>query len=787
MLIHFLKIGFRNLIRNKFFAFLNISGLSLGMACCILIMLWVVDELSVDNFHGNNLYAVYIRTESNGQVNAGYGTPAIMAAELKRSIPEIQYASGFGFPWAHSETFRVGNVVHKFDGSRADADFFQMFNYQLLAGNVKTALSDLNGLAISRKMATMFFGSPQEALGQFILFENRKELVVTAVFDDLGAHSSNKFDYLLNWETLLAENPNLKNSWQAFQVNSYVALSPSSSSEDVRTKLTKFLDGYLKIDNVKFEVALQPYNEVYLQSKFENGMPKGGRIEYVRIFIGVAFFILIIASINFTNLSTARAMKRTKEIGVRKVVGSSRMALVVQFLGESIFLSFFALLLAIIIVFLALPAFNQLMVKEITFPVLRPLYWAALLAVMAVTGILAGTYPALLLSNFQAAKVLKAQNVTGIKSLWLRKGLIVFQFFLSTTMVIVTIVVARQTQFFQSKQLGYDRENVLYILLEGDLVKSYQIFKNKAIDIPGVQYVDRSSETPHAMGFVTTAVNWAGKDANTVVGFKPTSVGYDFVKLMNLQITQGRDFSKDFADSSSFIVNEKAVKEMGMKDPIGASVSIWDKKGKIVGVLKDYHTYSLHQPILPLIVDVQEQLNFGMVLIKTEPGKAQQVLGDLEKIYKELNPNFAFTYSFMDEEYNKMYRSENMITKLCYSFAAIALAISCLGLLGLAMYSTEQRMKEIGIRRVHGSSAVDIAKMLLWDFLKLICLSFLIAVPVSVYLMNQWLQEFAFSIGLSWWIFVVAGIACVAVAMATISYQTIRASLTNPIETLRVE
>jgi putative ABC transport system permease protein len=511
---------------------------------------------------------------------------------------------------------------------------------------------------------------------------------------------------------------------------------------------------------------------------------------------------LIIACINFMNLATARSTKRAREIGVRKVVGSSRLSLVSQFFGESFMLSFIALILSTALTQALLAPFNSLTGKHITSPIMEPSYWIVLFVLVMITGLVAGSYPALYLSALKPTRILRGTLRFTNTAVWFRKGLVCFQFALSIALVIVTIVVSKQTRYVQHTNLGYDRDNLVYLQLEGDLNSKYALFKERASTMPGIAMVDRSTEAPHAMAFVVDedngfaetntgndAIQWEGKEKNASVGFKPASVGFDFVKIMNLKVVEGRDFSRSHATDSAdaFMVNEEAVKQMGMKDPIGRWISAWQKKGHIVGILKDFHTNTLREPIKPLIIDVKEYEYFGVIIVRLEPGKTKEGLASLETVCREVNPNYPFAFQFLDQEYDKLYRNEKVITKLTNIFAVLGIAISCLGLLGLVMLAGEQRTKEIGIRKVLGATVSNIVNLLSKEFLVLVLLSFFIAAPVSGYFMNQWLQGFAYKIELSWWIYAMAGAFAIVVALFTISVQAFQSAIVNPVKSLRSE
>jgi putative ABC transport system permease protein len=803
MIKSYFKIAWRNITRHKVHTAINVIGLALGMTCCLFIFLWVQDERHIDNFYpdGKNIYTVYQTVTSEGKAEGSYSTPIkytnttpiYFLEGCKEAVPEIKeeafYKTGYELPWGHAETFRVGEKMLKLEGSRASKDFFKVFSYPLLEGDPATALKDVSSMAISRKMAELLFGSPAAAIGKTIRYENRLDFVVAGVFENLPTESSLKFDFLLPWEA--QQKGILEYSSDHFQT--FVRLSETANTQNTAASINRFLQSRIdKKVGVSVQVGLLRFGDQYLHSIFVNGRPESGRIEYVRIFSGVAIFILIIACINFMNLATARSVKRAKEIGLRKVVGSTRGHLIGQFLGEALLFSFLAMLLSVILLALLLPSFNQFTGKQMPSPLTQPSFWISLTCLMLVTGLVAGSYPALYLSSLQPIRVIKGVIRFTQGAIWFRKGLTVFQFVLSILLIIATIVITRQTSYVQNTHLGYDRENLVYIRIEGELLKrnNYLSFKDQASKMPGIAMVDRSTEAPHAMDFVVDdAINWEGKPKNAVIGFKPASVGFDFVKLMNLKIAEGRDFSRLNATDSAdaFMVNEEAVRQMGLQHPLGKWVSAWKKKGHIIAVLKDYHTHSLHEPIKPVMIDVKEYEDFGVVIVRTQPGKTKAALVSLAKVYKDINPDYPFAFQFLDEEYRKLYNSELIISKLSVLFATLAILISCLGLLGLVMFASEQRFKEIGIRKVLGASLGQIITLFSKDFLQLILLAFLIAAPLAWYFLHRWLQDFAYKIVLSWWIFALAGGISILIALLTMSYQALKAATANPVKSLRAE
>jgi len=789
MLKNFFKVAIRNLWKHKGYSFLNIFGLAMGMTCSLLILLWIQDERTVDAWHtkGDRLYRVYERQYYDGKVESGYYTPGLLSVEMKKVLPEVELASGF--TWEDDNTFQVGEKILKERGCSAGSDFFQMFSYPLLEGNPATALPGPMGIAISRKMAVDFFGSPREAIGKPIRYQNKKNFTVTAVFENVPEASSAKFDYLLNWDNFLDDNGWAK-EWGNNGPGTLLLLRKDANADLVRKKITHFLNNYNKEQDKSFrvELGMQRTRDMYLHSTFKNGEVAGGRIEYVRLFSIVAIFILLIACINFMNLTTARSVKRAKEIGIRKVVGAVRPALIRQFISEAVLLAFFSMILALGLLVLVLPFFNQMTGKHIAFPYGSSSFWLWMAALTLVTGAIAGSYPALFLSSFQPIRVLKGSLKFGGGAAWLRKGLVVFQFVLSIVLIIGTIVVASQVNYVRTMNLGYDRENLVYIPLEGDLTGKYKTFKEEALRLPGVSDVSRITQDPTQIENTTYGVDWDGKDPNVRPMFTQVSVGYDMSRTLRLQFVAGRDFSPDFAtDSVGYIINESALKKIGYKDPIGKRLTFWQKKGTIVGVLKDFHFNSLHEPIQPLIIRLQDAEVWGNALVRTKAGQTKQALVELERLCRGLNPKFPFTYRFADEEYQKLYKSEAIVHSLSNCFAFLAIFISCLGLLGLAMFTAEQRTKEFGIRKVLGARVGTLFGLLSKEFLLLVLIAFVVASPLAWWAMHAWLQNFAYHIAVQWWVFLLAGGAALLIALVTVSFQALKVAVANPVKSLRTE
>ncbi|HMF72120.1 MAG TPA: ABC transporter permease [Flavitalea sp.] len=788
MIKNYLKTAWRNLIRNKSFSIINISGLALGITCSLLIVLWVTDERKMDAFHTNSdyLYQVIERNSFDGKTEASYLTQGLLAEELKRVIPEVQFAAAL-----ESNTnanFVAGNKTGKMDGSFAGADFFKMFSYPVLHGTAANALSNPGSIAISRKMAEYFFNSADQAIGKTISYVNGDNLLVSAVFENTPVNSSQQFDFLRTWKDYVNQNA-WTTGWSSTSPATLVQLQKDADLTKVQSRIKDFIHLYRpKIAGSHTELELQPYNEKYLHSSFKDGYIDGGRIEYVRLFTLVAIFILVIACINFMNLATARAGKRAKEVGVRKAIGAVRSVLIGQFVSEAILITFIAAIIALVLTVAILPVFNTLTGKQLLVPFSNPLFWLSLSGLLIITGFIAGSYPALFLSSLKPVRVLKGTLRFGKGALIFRKGLVVFQFALSIILMISMVVIYRQMAYTQSKNLGYDRDNLIYLPVEGELIRNYAFFKEQANKLAGITNVSIMKETPTVIGHHKGDVEWQGKDPNLITSFSDAAVGYDFVKTLKLKIKEGRDFDKAFGmDSLGFIVNETAVKKIGYKDPIGQPLSLGNRKGTIIGVVEDFHFNSMHQAIEPLIIRLDESPAWGSILVRTAPGQTKQAIAGLQTLTKETNPKFPFTYEFSDQAYAKLYHSEEIVSKLTNGFAILAIVISCLGLFGLAMFTASQRVKEIGVRKVLGATVQDIVVLLSANFLKPVVIAMLVAFPVAGLIMNQWLQDFAYKINIEWWIYALAGLATVVIALLTVSFESVKSALTNPVKNLRSE
>ncbi|MEO6288104.1 MAG: ABC transporter permease [Dyadobacter sp.] len=786
MFKNYLKIAWRNLVKNKTFSLINILGLALGMACSLLIMLWVQDEVRMDRFHKNDarLFSVMENQYYSGSINTFASTPGILAENIVKDIPEIQMASQL--LWEESPVLMAGDVFDNEKGRYAQGDFLTMFSFELSQGDPKTALKRPDGIVISQKLADKYFKG-HDPMGKTIRVDNKDNVIVTGILKEISAYSSMQFDFLMSYDRW-QKNNKWSQEWGNNGPRCVVMLSGNTSVEKVNAKIKGYIKTKNKDSNV--ELFLINYGESYLYSNWEAAKQNGGRIEYVRMFTIIAIFILIIACINFMNLATARSVKRAKEVGLRKVVGAYRSSLIAQFMGESILITILALFLAIVLVVVLLPSFNTLTEKKLHLDFLDPSLLLLLLGLAAMTGLIAGSYPALFMSSLNPVVVLKGALKFKPSAAYFRQGLVVFQFGLSILLILSMIVVYNQIQYIQNKNLGFARENLLYISdIERGMAKNFSSFKQALENEPGIKSVTSSQANPLSYGSSTQGVRWPGKDTTQQLLFNVNPSGYGFVKTMGIKLLDGRDFSPEFGtDTSNYLINEAAAKKIGYKDPVGKELTMWGKKGKIIGLMKDFHIGSLHVAIEPLIVSLQpKQDTWGAALIRTEAGRTTQAIANIEKLFKQYSPGIPFKYHFADEEFGNLYKAENVVSKLSSYFAFLAIFISCLGLFGLAAFTAEQRTKEIGVRKVLGASIANVVGMLSMDFVKLVALAALIAFPIAWYFLRGWLDKYAYRIDIEWWYFVVAGIAALLIALFTVSFQAIKAALMNPVKSLKSE
>lgn len=779
MIWNYFKLTWRNIKANKVLSFLNILGLTSGLFCFLLIYLWISSENSVNKYHANNdnLYSIYLTTSDGAEY--GYGTPSLLYKELKEKIPEFESVAAMSSN-DRSYTFSNSQKVLKQNGKFVSEDYFNMFSFNILEGNASDALSIPNAVVISKDMAELFFDDANSAIGQTLTFENSKALKVTMVFEVGSKNTTEKGDFYISFDSLFADSPWMSD-WKNLANYTFVQLTAGTDVKQVVAKLKPFLEDY---NLGVFEIQLQPYGDSYLYADLKNG---SGKIEYVRLFGIIAFLIMLIASINFMNLASAGSIKRAKEIGVRKVLGAGKSSLVGQFLGEAILLSLSSLFFAIILIALVLPVFNQITDKNIDLANLPASTWIMVFLITFIVGILSGSYPAFLLSSFKVTDIFKKKIETSSRTKWIRKALVVFQFTISVVFISCMLIISKQINYVQNKDIGFERENLLAVTLSEDLQKNFDAFKTGALQISGVYSVTKTSQILLGDYGTSPEVIWNGKSDDDGSLFTGMVGSLDFVKTYGANLLMGRDLIHNNPDNIEYLINESAMQQMKMENPLGQTISFWGNSGTIVGVVKDFHFSSLKESIFPLIIRSEGYAEFNVAFIKYNTDNVQQTLASLESLHSNLNPAFPFEYKFMDSEYNKLYKSESTFYTLSTYFSILAILISCLGLFGLVIFTAEQKTKEIGIRKVLGASVFAITSLITKDFIKLILLGIAIGVPVAWYFMNKWLTNYEYRIDMPWGTFVVTGALIIGIALLTISFESIKAAVANPIKSLRNE
>lgn len=781
------KIAWRSLLKDRQSSVLHLVGLSTGLACALLIYLWVSDEWHVDRFFqkDSQLFQLMEARKGNG-IGVSIESSGILAETVARDMPQVQYAAAVApSGWSPKFSLTVSDNTIKASGQFAGKEYFNIFSYKLPDGTKDLALADKSSIAISEDLAKKLFNRTDGLIGKTIQLQHDKQFHISGVFEDVPYHSSEKFDFVLSFEYMKEVQPWVK-EWNNKGPHNYVLLKEGTDVDAFNRQVSDIITRYAR-DSAARIFAYQ-YSNNYLYGNFVNGKPSGGRIEYVRLFSIIAIFILVIACINFMNLSTAKASKRLKEVGIKKVVGASRRQLIYQFVSESMLLSFFSLLLAVVIVAAILPAFNQLTDKHI---ILRPdkELIAAAVAIALVTGIVSGSYPAFYLSGFRPVMVLKGKLNTSMGELFVRKGLVVFQFTLSMIFIVAVLVVFRQMRYIQSQHLGYNKDNVLVFNSDGRLLGNQENFIAELKRLSGVASATGANHNLVGHNFATGGMEWEGKAPEQNPMFEAASVGHDFCQTMEIKLAAGKDFSQNFKGEPSIILNQAAVEVMGLKSPVGTMVRFLDKPRRIVGVIQNFHFESFHEIIRPMVLlpEASDSSIAYKILARIQAGRESETIARIRNLYQSWNKGFVFDYRWLDAAFQWQYRSEKNVEALSKYFAGLAILISCLGLFGLAAFTAQRRQKEIGIRKVVGASVRQIAVMLSMGFLKLVCVALLIALPVSWWIMNEWLHSFAYRIDMGPGIFLISGLAVILVTLCTISMQSIRAAVANPVKNLKAE
>ena len=791
MIRNFFTIAWRNLLKNKAYSAINIFGLATGMAVALLIGLWIWDELSFDHYHPNHGRIAEVMTNQtfNGIRGTGPAVSYPIGIELRSKWSSLfKVVSMSSWNETHILASTGDRKISK-AGLAVQPEFPTMLSYRMLQGS-KDALTDPTSILISQSTAVALFGK-EDPMGKTVKMDNKTSLKVAGVFEDLPKNTTlNDSYYLWSWDAYVAVNDWMKDArtqWDNHSWQLFVQLNPNVSA----AQATKTIMGIPKQHNKdgNEEVILQPMDNWRLHSDFKEGKVSGGRIQFVWLFGIIGVFVLLLACINFMNLSTARSEKRAKEVGIRKTLGSLRVQLVSQLLSESILVAIIALVVALVLVQASLPFFNGLADKEMHLPWGYPAFWSMAVGFALFTGLVSGSYPALYLSSFQPIKVLKGTYKVGKLASLPRKVLVVIQFTVSITLIIGTIIVFRQIQYAKDRPVGYSRDGLITVEINTpEIYGHYNALRDDLLASGAVENMAESNSQPTEVTSNQIGYDWPGKDPSTTPLFGTISVTHDYGKTINWQIKEGRDFSRNFtSDSGAFVLNESAVKLMGIAHPVGVLVK-WNGKARpIVGVIKDMVMQSPFTPVQPTIFF----LDYGWtndIIVRIKPTMpVREALGRIEPVFLRHNPGSPFSYKFVDEEYARKFSDEQNVGHLASIFAILAIFISCLGLFGLASFVAEQRTKEMGVRKVLGASIFNIWKLLSTEFVVLVIISCVIATPLAWYYLDQWLKKYEYHTGIPWWIFVAAAIGALIITVATVSYQAIKAALANPVKSLRTE
>lgn len=784
MILNTLKLIFRGFTRNKGAFAINLIGLSIGLTSALLIYYWVDDEMKVDKFleTENGPYELIMHFNEEDGLSTGFSTPSQLAENLSQDFPEIKHA--VALRKFDNVTLAFDNNILKADGRHASPAFFELFKYELLEGDPTTVLMDRSSIVISDQLAIKLFNTTENIVGKVIQCQQEIPYQISGIFKSPPSNASMQFDFALSFEEFKSRNAWALN-WNYSTVSTYVALREGADLPTFNEKIGDYLSTRRDANQLLTTLETRSYTDAYLFGTYQNGQATGGRIQYVRLFSIIGILILLIACINFMNLSTAMASERSKEVGVKKVLGLSRGGLALQFLGETIVLSFIALGLALTLANVLLPTFSQLTGKDLVWSFDGQFLLIAT-GLTILTGLVAGSYPSLFMAAFKPVTALKSKLILSSGSANIRKVLVVGQFILSFMMIVAAVIVYQQLNYLQTKNLGYNRNNLLQLDIEGKVRSELTTFLSEVKQIPGVKKA--SSIGQSLVGDRNTFIveQWEGKTDNKNA-FEMRPVNYEMIETLDVEMLEGRPFSAAYgSEENKIIFNESAIKFMGLENPLGTEVAIQGTSFEIIGVSKDFHFTSLREEIGPLFFVYRPDWTHK-VMIRTEAGQEREVVDRLQKLYTAFNPGFPFDYEFLDEDYQAQYAAEQKVSSLSAYFTLLTIFISCLGLFGLATFDARRRVKEIGIRKVLGAGVVQITSLLSKDFLRLVMLAILIATPLAWYVMNHWLNDYAYSIGIHWGVFVVAGTASLLIAMGTVGFQSVKSSLANPILSLRDE
>lgn len=784
MFKNYLVATFRHIRKNKTYSFLNFFGLAIGIACAGLIFLWVEDETGYDQQYSNHDHLGQVMTNQtyDGVTRTFRSTPGQLGPALVRELPGIVNASR---AVQKRLLFTIGDKAIFEKGLYVDSSFFPMFTLRFIEGNDRQAFRELHSVVISEKMAQQFFGKAEHVIGKTIRVDNEQDYTVSGVFADPGSNTTLKFDWLSPWGIFAAKNEWLK-YWGANGPQTYIQLAPQASVDQINRSIAGFIHG--KDERISTQPVVIGMNDWHLRNNFVGGKQTGGRIEFVRLFGIIAWIILIIACINFMNLATARSAKRAREVGVRKVLGAGKRALIAQFMGEAMTMAFISVLIGLLLIQLLLPLFNTLIGTDIQLGLDQPRHIGAAISIALFCGLVAGSYPSLYLSSFNPIYVFKGLKLKMGGAVMIRKTLVGFQFTISIALIICTVLVYQQVKHIKNRDLGYDKDMLLEIPMTGKMKDNFTAIRQDLLNSGQVEQVATCNTQPLYTANNGSNFSWEGKDPQSTILISNRSVSPDYLQTMGMQLVEGRGFqSNSKTDSSNIIITETLAHLLGKGQAVGEIIRAGDNPLTVIGVVKDYVYGDMYGKPDPVIFysDLNDA-SFLYVRYKKTAG-IPDALAATTAIVKKNNPGYPVEYSFVDDQFASIFKSETLVGNLSKIFAALAIFISCLGLFGLSAFTAEQRTKEIGIRKVLGANTTGIIAMLSKDFLRIVFIAILLATPLSFYFMNKWLQDFAYRITIGWWVFLFAGLAAILIAMFTVSFQAIKVATINPVKSIRSE
>ncbi|WP_215223987.1 ABC transporter permease [Echinicola shivajiensis] len=787
MLKHYLTLVIRNFRRHSTTFLINLIGLSFGLASVILIYLWIQDERTVDHYSGKSdqLYQIMTNHDNEGGIMTVSAGPGLLADAMEEEMPEVVKAAATS-SYVEDVSFSFENNKIGAEGLFAEQDFFDLFTIPLLYGNSNEVITGINNVAISESTAKKIFGNPEEALGKSMewkIFNFSDQVMITGIYKDFPTNASMQPDFLLSFDyfrKMLGDGIH----WDNHNTLNYVLLKEGTDVNAFNQKIKDFVKS--KLSYSKVSLFAQKYEVRYLHGVYENGVVAGGRISYIYIFTIIGILVLLVACINFINLTTARALSRSKEVGIKKAIGAERKQLAYQFMVEIFSLTLLGLFVALVLVFLLLPAFNQITDKELSFG-FTVQQWMIFLGMGLLTALISGVYPAVYLSGFQPTTVLKGIQKGSFGELLARKGLVIIQFSVSLVMIIATIVVSKQLSYMQGHNLGYQKDNILMVTPYSLSDQKLNTFLDQAKRIEGVEQASSIFHNLVGSWSTTVGLEWPGKNPDTDIKFENITVNYDLIETLKIPVLDGRSFSKEFGtEDTKIILNEAAVKVIGFDEPVGQTVNLWGNDMEVIGVVQDFNFESLKENIKPAFLKFGNETAQN-ILVRIKGENIKSTLEDLGKLYHSLNDGDAFEYKFLDETFQTQYEAEQKVETLVRYFGGLAILISCLGLFGLAVFSAERRRKEIGVRKVLGASIGTIVKLMTGEFSLLILWAILVACPLAWWASDRWLAEFAYKTSLEWWVFASGGLILMLIAMLTVGTQAFRAANVNPVNSLRDE